>query len=99
MEDIGTFRTFCTNRSSRLELKPWTRTIALEFTKQQAARVGLEASNLDEALQGIAEMSKGYPGPILKMLRMAKEPAYQRDGQIKFHVVGLDYRLRGTRAQ
>jgi len=99
MEDIGTFRTFCTNRSSRLELKPWTRMVALEFAKQQAARVGLEASNLDEALQGIAEMSKGYPGPILKMLRMAKEPAYQRDGQIKFHVVGLDYRLRGTRAQ
>lgn len=96
MEDIGTFRTFCTDRSSRLELKPWSSALALEFTKQNAHALGLQAANLDEAVRGIAEMSKGYPGPILKMLQMATLPAYRRDGQIKFHVVWLDYRLRGT---
>jgi hypothetical protein len=44
-------------------------------------------------------MSKGYPGPILTMLQMAGQSAYRRNNQIKFHVVWLDYRLRGTRAQ
>lgn len=98
MEDIGSFRTFCTDRSSRLELKPWPLTAALEFTRRHATEIGLSAANLEEALRGIAEMSKGYPGPILTMLRMAKEPAYRHDDQIKFHVVWLDYRLRGTGA-
>ncbi len=98
MEDIGTFRTFCTDRSSRLELKAWPNIAALEFTRQNANAIGLAAVNLEEALRGIAEMSKGYPGPILKMLRMAKDPAYRHNEQIKFHVVWLDYRLRGTGA-
>lgn len=98
MEDIGSFRAFCTDRSSRLELKPWPHAAALEFTRRHSTEIGLMAENLDEALRGIAEMSKGYPGPILKMLRMAKDPVYRRDNQIKFHVVWLDYRLRGTGA-
>jgi hypothetical protein len=98
MEDIGNFRTFCTDRSCRIEMKPWPQAVALEFTRQQAATVGLTASNLEETLKAIADMSRGHPGPILEMLRMAKQPAYQRDGQVKVHVVYLDYRLRGTRA-
>lgn len=98
MEDIGSFRTFCIDRSSRLELTPWPHAAALEFTRRHATEIGLTAANLEESLRGIAEMSNGYPGPILKMLRMAKDPAYRRNDQIKFHVVWLDYRLRGTGA-
>lgn len=97
MEDIGNLRTLCVDRSCRLEIKPWSAAVALEFTRRQAASLGLQAFNLEETLKAIAEMSKGYPGPILKMLRMANEPTYQRDGQIKYHVLYLDYRLRGTR--
>lgn len=98
MEDIGNFRTFCTDRASRLELKPWPSSLALEFTRRHAEALSLKADNLEETIHGIAEMSRGYPGPILNMLKMAMLPAYMRDGQIKFHTVWLDYRLRGTGA-
>lgn len=96
MEDIGGLRSLCLNRTSRVELKPWPIPIALEFARQQAALSHLTADNLDEALKGIAEMSQGYPGRILQMLRMAGEPTYRRGDSVKFHVLYVDYSMNGA---
>jgi hypothetical protein len=96
MEDIGGLRSLCLNRTSRVELKPWPAPVALEFAKQQAALSHLTADNLDEALKGIAEMSQGYPGRILQMLRMAGEPTYRHGDSVKFHVLYVDYSMNGS---
>jgi KaiC/GvpD/RAD55 family RecA-like ATPase len=98
MEDTGGLRPLCLNRTSRVGLKPWPAPVALEFTQQQAALSGLEAANLDEALKGIAELSHGYPGRILQMLRMASEETYRQAGSIKFHVLYVDYSMNGSSA-
>lgn len=93
MEDIGGFRSFCFDRSSRLELKAWAPAVALEFARRQAELLYLNAANLEEALHGIAEMSRGYPGRILQMLRMAVDERYRQNGSIKFHVLYIDYSM------
>ncbi len=98
MEDTGGLRSLCLNRTSRVALKPWPAQVALEFTQQQAALSGLEAANLDEALKGIADLSHGYPGRILQMLRMAREETYRQAGSIKFHVLYVDYSMNGSSA-
>ncbi len=96
MEDTGGLRSLCLNRTSRVNLKPWPAPVALEFTRQQAALSHLAAANLDETLKGIAEMSRGYPGRILQMLRMAGEETYRHAGSIKFHVLYVDYSMNGS---
>jgi hypothetical protein len=96
MEDIGGLRSLCLNRASRVELKPWPIPIALEFARRQAALSHLTADNLDEALRGISEMSHGYPGRILQMLRMAGEPTYRHGDSVKFHVLYVDYSMNGS---
>ncbi len=98
MEDIGGLRSLCLNRTSRVALKPWPAPVALEFTQQQAALCGLEAANLDEALKGIADLSHGYPGRILRMLHMASEETYRQGGSIKFHVLYVDFSMNGSSA-
>lgn len=98
MEDIGGLRSLCLNRTSRVALKPWPASVALEFTQQQAALVGLDAANLKEALTGIADLSHGYPGRILQMLRMASSEVYRQRGSIKFHVLYVDFTLNGFAA-
>ncbi len=91
MEDIGNFRTFCYDKSSRLELKPWPTALALDFARHHAALLQLSAPNLDESLKGIAELSAGHPGRIVDMLGMATRSKYLTNDGIKFRSLYLDY--------
>lgn len=95
MEDIGGLRSLCYNRTSRVELKPFSSATAVAFTRHYGERLGLEATNLDEALKAISEMSRGYPGRILQMLHMARAAAYRFDDCIKYRLIYVDYSMTG----
>jgi hypothetical protein len=96
MEDIGTLRPMCADRSERVELKNLPPPIALEFAQKEVERTELWASNLEHALRSLVEWSEGNPGSILQMVKMAHLPNYRMGDQIKAHVLYLDY-LMGRR--
>ncbi len=93
MEDIGALRPLCARSSERVELKEFAPPLALEFARWEARKADLGASNLDEALRLFAESSKGNPGAIVEMIKMAHFPRYWAGDQIKAHVLYLDYRM------
>jgi hypothetical protein len=93
MEDIGALQPLCADRSERLELLNWPQHIALEFARHEAERTGLRAANLDAALPSLVQSSGGNPASIVRMVKMAHQPQYRIDDQIKFHVLYLDYRI------
>jgi hypothetical protein len=76
-----------------LELLNWPQHVALEFARHEAERTGLWATNLDAALASLVQSSGGNPGGIVRMVKMAHQPQYRIDDQIKFHVLYLDYRM------
>ena len=98
MEDIGALRSLCINKSERLELKNLPPLIALEFARREAENIGLLASNLETVLPSLVAWSDGNPGAILHMLKMAQLPQYMAAGQIKAHILYLDFRM-GPRKQ
>jgi len=93
MEDIGALQSMCAGRAERLELKEFAPPVALEFAERHARSAGLEASNLHDVLRSLVRLSNGSPGAIIQMIRMALSPRYRMDGQIKGHVLYLDYRM------
>ena len=93
MEDIGALRPFCASKSERLELRNLPPKIALEFARREAERIELGASNLDAILPLLVEWSDGNPGAILHILKMARFPQYRAGGQIKAHILYIDYRM------
>jgi hypothetical protein len=93
MEDIGALQPMCARSSERLELKELAPTLALEFARWEARKTDLWASNLDEVLRLFAGSSKGNPGAIVQMVKMAQFPRYRAGDQIKAHVLYLDYRM------
>lgn len=93
MEDIGALLPMCARTSERLELKELAPAIALEFARWVAQKCNLSAANLDELLRSVAENSKGNPGAIVQMVKMAHLPRYRAGDQIKSHVLYLDYRM------
>jgi hypothetical protein len=95
MEDIGSLRSLCFDKSERLELKNWPEAVALEFARRRAVGANLVAKNLESSLQEMIEMSHGNPGAIVQMIEMAKQPRYRLGEQIKVHILYLDFRMKG----
>lgn len=93
MEDIGALLPMCARNSERLALREFAPPIALEFARWEARRTDLWASNLDEVLRSLVDWSKGNPGAIVHMLKMARLPRYWVGDQIKSHILYLDYRM------
>lgn len=93
MEDIGALQPMCARSSERLEVKEFAPQIAMEFVRWEARKTDLWASNLEEVLKLFAESSKGNPGAIVQMVKMAQLPRYRAGDQIKAHVLYLDYRM------
>ena len=96
MEDIGSLRSLCLDKSERLEMKNWPEPVALEFARRRANDSRLVASNLESSLQEMTALSHGNPGAIVQMIEMAKQPGYRLENQIKVHVLYLDYRMKGA---
>lgn len=93
MEDIGTLQPMCARKSECLEMKDFPPLIALEFVRREADRTALQAANLNEVLPSLVEWSNGNPGDLIQMVRMAHLPRYRVDGQIKAHILYIDYRM------
>ncbi len=93
MEDIGALQPMCARSSERLELREFAPSIALEFVRWEARRTELWASNLDEVLRLFADSSKGNPGAMVQMVKMAHLPRYWAGDQIKSHILYVDYRM------
>jgi hypothetical protein len=91
MEDIGSLRPMCADRSERVELKNLPPPIAREFAQREAARTGLWASNMEQALSSLVEWIDGNPAGIVQMLKMAHLSKYRMGDQIKAHILYLDY--------
>jgi hypothetical protein len=93
MEDLGFLASFFALRSERMHIWPFERDLAAEFARQTATEFGLEASNREEFLARVVQLSGGLPGPILGMIRMALLPKYRTGDYIKFSPLYIDSRL------
>jgi hypothetical protein len=96
MEDIGSLRSLCSDKSERLELKNWPEAVALEFAHRRVNETKLVAANLESFLKEMVELNHGNPGAIVQMIEMAKQPGYRLVDQIKVHILYLDFRMKGA---
>ena len=53
----------------------------------------MTADNLPEFVARVAEFSGGNPGAVLRMIAMAGQEKYRRDGAIKVTTLFIDFRL------
>lgn len=93
MEDLGFLTTMFALRAERMRLSNFSRSEAGQFAEESARRIDLSATNLPEFLGRIVDLSRGSPGAILSMLRMAKAPRYRLNKYIKTAPLYIDFRL------
>lgn len=93
MEDAGFVAPLFPDRSERLELRNFEMDTATAFAKELVGRAHLAAENLDEFLAKVVQLSKGNPGAIGQMVRMAATEKYRSAGYIKLSPLYIDFRL------
>lgn len=98
MEDTGFLQPLYSDRHDRYELKNFDSARAEQFAQAMVQRAGLSASNMQEFLGKVLELSEGNPGAILSMLQMAKYPKYRTDEHIKISPLYIDFRMNWSPA-
>lgn len=93
MEDVGFVLPLFADRSEKLALRNFDPETARRFAAGCVAREGLTADNLVQFLDRIVEYSGGNPGAMLRMVRLAKDPKYSHQNQIKIAPLYIDYRI------
>ncbi len=93
MEDTGFLQPLYSDRHDRYELKNFDPLGAEQFASEMVKRAGLSASNMNEFLAKVLELSEGNPGAILSMLQMAKYPKYRAEEHIKISPLYIDFRM------
>lgn len=93
MEDVGFVLPLYPYNHEKLPLRNFDPELAAEFATTYARREGLQAENLPQFLEKIAEYSNGNPGAMLKMIRLAREPRYFHERQIKITPLYIDYKI------
>ena len=93
MEDTGFLQPLYSDRHDRYELKNFDSAVAERFAHEMVNRAGVSASNMNEFLGKVLELSEGNPGAILSMLQMAKFPKYRTDEHIKITPLYIDFRM------
>jgi DNA polymerase III delta prime subunit len=93
MEDAGFLLPMFPDRTQRVGLRNFNSITAMEFATQASERMRLKAANRDQAIEKIVEYSKGNPGGILAMLKMAADSRYVSHEHIKLAPLYIDYRL------
>jgi DNA polymerase III delta prime subunit len=93
MEDVGFLLPMFSDRSARYALRNFDSDTAKEFAMQTAREMQLQAANRDEAVEKIVRYSKGNPGAIITMLRMAVSPKYVAQQHVKLSPLYIDFRL------
>jgi len=93
MEDVGFLLSMFSDRSAKFALRNFDLDTAKEFAMQTAREMQLQAANRDEAIEKIVRYSKGNPGAIVAMLRMAASPKYLAQQHVKLSPLYIDFRL------
>ncbi|MFZ3262392.1 MAG: ATP-binding protein [Terriglobales bacterium] len=94
MEDVGFLLPMFSDRSEKYALRNFDSDTAREFAVRTAQEMQLNAANRDEAIQKIVHYSKGSPGAIIAMLKMAASPKYVTEQHVKLSPLYIDFRLR-----
>lgn len=93
MEDVGFLLSMFSGRSAKFALRNFDSDTAKEFAMQTAQEMQLQAANRDKAIEKIVQYSKGNPGAIIAMLRMAVSPKYVAQDHVKLSPLYIDFRL------
>ena len=93
MEDVGFLLSMFCDRSAKFALRNFDSNTANKFAMQTAREMQLQAANRDEAIEKIVQYSKGNPGAIIAMLRMAVSPKYVAQEHVKLSPLYIDFQL------
>lgn len=93
MEDLGSLHGLFPDRIDRFELRNLPPAAASDFAKSAAEHQRLTADNLPDFVARVAELSGGNPGAMLRMITMAGQEKYRREGAIKVTTLFIDFRL------
>ncbi len=93
MEDLGSLHGLFPDRNDRFELRNLLPSAAFDFAKSAAEHLRLTADNLPDFVARVAELSRGNPGAMLRMITMARQEKYRREDAIKVTTLFIDYRL------
>lgn len=93
MEDVGFVSPLFADRNDKLALRNFGLHVAEQFAATCARREGLQAENLAQFLERIVEYSDGNPGAMLRMIRLARDPRYFHEHQIKITPLYIDYKI------
>lgn len=93
MEDLGYLASFFALRSEKMHIRPFDHQLAAEFADQCATQAGLVASNREEFLSRVVELSGGLPGNIVALIRMALLQKYRTADYVMMVPLYIDFRL------
>ena len=93
MEDTGFLQPFYSDRSEKYEIHNFEASVAAQFARETAARVGLSASNMGEFLDKVLAFSGGNPGMIGALMELARNAKYRSDNHIKITPLYIDFRM------
>jgi GTPase SAR1 family protein len=93
MEDVGFVSPLFADRSDKLAMRNFDPELAEQFAATLARREGLHAENLTQFLERVVEYSDGNPGAMLRMIRLARDPRYFHEKQIKVTPLYIDYKI------
>jgi hypothetical protein len=93
MEDVGFLLPLFFDQSAKYALRNFDNETARAFAVRTAAAIQFSAINHDEVIDKVVALSKGNPGAILAMLRMAASPKYIAHQHVKLSPLYIDFRL------
>jgi hypothetical protein len=94
MEDLGFLTSYFSLKEDRLQIRPFEPEQAEQFANHIADQVELFAGNRAEFLEKVIAAAEGLPGPIIKMISMARLPKYRLQDYVKFSPIYIDFRLQ-----
>lgn len=92
MEDAGFLLPMFSERSAKFALTNFDATTAKELAATVAHEMQLDAINREEVMEKIVHYSKGNPGAIVAMLKMAVSSKYGSP-HLKFFPLYIDFKL------
>jgi hypothetical protein len=93
MEDLGFLTALFCLPEERMHVRPFDLATASAFTEQVAALYGFDASNRDDFLRRVVQLSDRLPGRIVTLIKMGLLSRYRTGGHVKFSPLYIDFRL------
>lgn len=92
--DLGALARLYWDPGERLHLRPLSREEAVLLFDAAVERFELRGLDLDDLRRRVVHASRGNPGQILEMCRLASMPQYVSGGHIKFSLVQIEIKAR-----